>query len=73
VIVLLDHEAITPDGKSTGTPIPVAPIVVCVIEVSGVLIHNVGLELGTPAVLSGVTIILPVAFTIPHPPDNGIL
>jgi hypothetical protein len=42
-------------------------------EVSGVLIHNVGLELVTPAVLSGVTIIVPVAFTIPHPPVNGIL
>ena len=73
VIVLLDHEAVTPDGKFTGTPIPVAPVVVWVIEVSGVLIHNVGVELGNPAVLSDVTLIVPVAFTIPHPPVKGIL
>jgi hypothetical protein len=73
VIVLLDHEAVTPDGKSTGTPIPVAPVVVCVMLVNVVLIHNVGVALAELTVLFGVTIIVPVAFTLPHPPVNGIL
>jgi hypothetical protein len=72
-MVLLDHEAVTPDGKSTGTPIPVAPIVVWVIAVKGVLIHNVGDELAELTVLFGVTIIVPVAFTLPHPPNKGTL
>jgi hypothetical protein len=73
VMVLLDHEAVTPDGKFTGTPIPVAPVVVWVIAVKGVLIHNVGTELAKLTVLFVVTIIVPVAFTLPHPPVNGIL
>ena len=73
VIVLLDHEAVTPDGKFTGTPIAVAPVVAWVIEVKGMLIQIVGVKLAVLAVLSGVTIILPVAFTLPHPPVKGIL
>jgi hypothetical protein len=71
--VLLDHEAVTPDGKFTGTPIAVAPVVAWVIEVKGMLIHNVGTELAKLTVLFVVTIIVPVAFTLPHPPVNGIL
>ena len=36
--------------------------------------HSVGVELAVPAVLSPVTIIVPVAFTLPpHPPVNGIV
>jgi hypothetical protein len=29
-MVLLDHDALTPAGKPTGVPMPVAPVVVCV-------------------------------------------
>jgi hypothetical protein len=47
-------------------------VVVCVIGVSAVLIHNVGVEEGAPTVLAGVTVIVPVAFTAPHPPVSGM-
>jgi hypothetical protein len=40
--------------------------------VKGVLIHNVGLELAVPTVFAGVTIMVPVAFTLPQPPVRGI-
>jgi hypothetical protein len=54
-------------------PIPVAPVVAWVISVNTVLIHNVGVVLAALAVLFGVTVIVPVAFTAPHPPVSGIL
>ena len=73
VIVLLAHAAVTPAGKPVAVPMPVAPVVVCVMFVNAVLIHNVGDELAAPAVLSGVTVIVPVAFTLPQPPVKGIL
>ena len=73
VIVLLDQAAVTPAGKPVAVPIPVAPVVVWVMFVSAVLIHKVGLELAAPAVLSGVMVIVPVAFTLPQPPVNGML
>jgi hypothetical protein len=41
--------------------------------VSAVLIHNVGVEEGVPAVFAGVIVIVPVAFTLPQPPVNGML
>ena len=67
-----DQDALTPDGKPVAEPIPVAPVVEWVISVNAVLIHNVGVLDATPAVLSAVTVIVPVAFTLPHPPVNGI-
>ena len=73
VIVLLAHAAVTPAGKPVAAPIPVAPVVVWVMFVNAVLMHNVGLELATPAVLAGVTVIVPVALTLPQPPVNGML
>ncbi len=73
VIVLLAHAAVTPDGKPVAVPIPVAPVVICVMFVNEVLIHNVGDELAAPAVLDGVTMMVPVAFTLPQPPVNGML
>ena len=78
VIVFDDHAADTPAGKpfAPDTPafdIPVAPVVECVIAVKAVLIHNVGLLEAAPAVFAGVTVIVPVAFTLPHPPVNGML
>ena len=68
-----DQDALTPDGKPVADPIPVAPVVAWVIFVKAVLIHNVGVLDATPAVLSAVTVIEPVAFTLPHPPVNGIV
>ena len=73
VIVLLAHAAVTPEGKPVAVPIPVAPVVVWVMLVSAVLIHSVGLVLAAPAMLAGVTVIVPVAFTLPQPPVNGML
>jgi hypothetical protein len=56
VIVLEAQDAVTPAGKPVAVPIPVAPVVVCVIAVKAVLIHRVGLELAAEAVLVGVTV-----------------
>ena len=57
------HVAETPPGKplAPATPsllMPVAPVVVWVIAVNAVLIHNVGVDDGAPAVLFAVTVIL---------------
>jgi hypothetical protein len=41
--------------------------------INRLLIHNVGVEEGVPAVFAGVTVIVPVAFTLPQPPVKGIL
>ena len=73
VIVLLAQVALTPAGNPVGVPIPVAPVVACVIFVNAVLIHKVGVLNAAPAVLAGVTVIVPVAFTEPQPPVNGML
>ena len=57
VIVLLAHAAVTPEGSPVVVPIPVAPVVVCVIAVvNAVLIHNVGvLEAALIVLMQGVT------------------
>ena len=73
VITLPAHEALTPAGSPVGVPIPVAPVVVIVIGVSAVFAHSVGVDEGVPAVLSGFTVMVPIAFTFPQPPVNGIL
>ncbi len=73
VIVFDAHKAVTPAGSPVGVPMPVAPVVVCVIFVSAVLMHSVGVEDAAPTVLSGVTVIVPVANTVPQPPVNGML
>ena len=72
VIVLLDQAALTPAGRPVGEPIPVAPVVVLVIGIKAVLIHKVGFEDGVPGVFTAFTVIVPVAFTVPQPPVNGI-
>ena len=71
-MVLAAQLAVTPAGKLVGVPIPVAPVVVCVIAVSAVLIHSVGVSDATDAVLAGVTVIVPVALILPQPPINGM-
>ncbi len=73
VIMLFNQAAVTPVGKPVAVPIPVAPVVVCVIAVNAVLIHIVGVEVAAVTVLIGVTLIVPVAFNVPQPPVNGIL
>jgi len=73
VMVLDAKDADTPAGKPEGAPIPVAPVVLWVIFVSGVLMHNVGVEDAAAAVLAAFTVIVPVAFTAPHPPVKGML
>ena len=64
--------AVTPVGKPVAVPIPVAPVVVCVILVRVVLIQSVGVDEAAPAVFAAVTVIVPVAFTLPQPPVSGI-
>ena len=66
------HAAVTPAGKPVGAPIPVAPVVAWVMFVSAVLTQSDGVDEAAPAVLSVVTVIVPVAFTEPQPPVNGI-
>ena len=73
VIVLAANAAVTPAGRPVAVPIPVAPVVVCVIAVSAVLIHRVGVEDAMDTVLSGVTVIVPVASMLPQPPVNGMV
>ena len=74
IVTVFDaHAAVTPAGRPVAVPIPVAPVVVCVIFVNAVLIHSVGAEEVAPAVLSGVTVMVPVAFTLPHPPVRGMV
>ena len=53
-------------------PIPVAPVVVCVIFVIAMSTHTDGEDDATPAVFAAVTIIVPVALTVPQPPVKGI-
>ena len=73
VIVLEAHAAVTPAGKPVAVPMPVAPVVVCVIFVSAVLIHSVGDDDAALTVFAAVTVIVPVAVIVPQPPINGIL
>ena len=77
VIVLLLNEAVTPAGKPVAVPIPVAPVVVCVIAVMAVFTHVVGDEEAAVTVLLGEIVILivlavplpqvPLAFTLKVP------
>jgi hypothetical protein len=71
VIVLLAHATVTPAGKPVAVPMPVAPVVACVLLIA-VLIHKVVAET-LAAVLFGFTIICPVALTLPQPPVSGML
>ena len=73
VMVLEPKEAVTPAGKPVGVPMPVAPVVVCVIDVSAVPIQSVGEDEAGPTVLFAVTLMVPVAFTLPQPPVNGMV
>ena len=74
IVTVFDaHDAVMPPGKPLAIPIPVAPVVVCVMSVSAVPIHKVGAEDPAPDVLLGPTVIVPVAKTFPQPPVKGML
>ena len=51
VIVLEAHAAVTPAGNPVAVPIPVAPVVVCVIFVKALLTQSVGDEEAAPTVI----------------------
>lgn len=72
VMVLAAHEAETPAGNPEGAPIPVAPVVVWVISGIAVLIQTDGAEEAAVTVLSGVTVIVPVANNVLQPPVSGM-
>ena len=76
VTTLLAHVPLMPAGKPV-TVAPVAPVVAYVIVVAGVLIQSVWASVPAAEfsviVLFGVTVIVPVAFTVPQPPVNGIV
>ena len=63
----------TPVGNPVAVPIPVAPVVVSVMAVRVVFAHKVGFDEAVPALLAGVTVIDPVAFTAPQLPTNGMI
>ena len=74
IVIAFDaHAAETPAGKLDGVPMPVAPVVEWVIEVSAVLIHKVGVDEAAPTVFVSVTVMVPVALTLPQPPVRGML
>jgi len=64
---------VTPAGNPV-TDAPVAPVVEYVVVVIAVLMHFVCVPPATNViVLFGVTVIVPVAFTVPQPPVNGMV
>ena len=67
VIVLEAQLAVTPEGRPVAEPIPVAPVVVCVILVNAVLIHKVGVDEAVPTVLVAVTVINPDTLLVAEP------
>ena len=72
VIVLEAQAAVTPAGRPVALPMPVAPVVAMVMLVSAVLMQSVGVDEAAPAVMAGVTVIVPVALTVPQPPVSGM-
>ena len=67
---------VTPAGRPV-TVAPVAPVVAYVIFVMAVLMHTVCASVPTAElnvmVLSGVTVIVPVVDTVPHPPVRSMV
>ena len=75
VIVLLDQAAETPVGNPEAVPMPVALVVAWVIFVNTVFTVSVGVVDAEAAAQAGdaLTVILPVAFTMPQPPVKRIM
>jgi hypothetical protein len=74
IVMVLDvQEGVTPAGRPVAVPMPAAPVVVCVIAEREVLMQRLGVEEAAPTVLSGVTVMVPEAFTVPQPPVSGMV
>ena len=73
VMVFVAHKAVTPGGSPIAAPMPVAPVILCVNDGSNELKQHVGEGLAAEPVLFGFTVMIPVAFTVPQPPVNGIV
>src|SRR6478735_2135705 len=58
VITFPAHDAVTPAGKPVAAPMPVAPVVACVMPVIKILIHTGAVEEADPAVFDAVTVTL---------------
>ena len=67
VMVFAAHAAVTPAGRPVAVPMPVAPVVACVIGVRAEFMHRVGVEEAAPTVLLAVTVMVPVAVGELHP------
>ena len=75
VITLLAQTAVTPAGNPVAVPMPVAPVVVIVIDgVKAVFTISV-IGDAVPAVFGehAETVIVPIAFTLPQPPVKGMV
>jgi hypothetical protein len=72
VIMFAAQDAVTPLGSPEGAPIPVARVVVWVMADKFWLIQTTPFGCGEVAVIFGVTVIVPVAATVPHPPVSGM-
>ncbi len=76
VITLLAQLAVTPAGRPVAVPMPVAPVVACVIDVNTDPTQRFGVLEAAPTVLLMpvfVTVMVPVAFIAPQPPVKGIV
>ena len=67
VIVFDAKEAVTPAGKLVALPMPVAPVVECVMFVRGELIQTVGEDEAAPTARLGVTVTTVAAEVVLHP------
>ena len=65
--------AVTPAGKPEAAPIPVATVVVWVMLVMALFIQTVGVDDAGVTVIFPFTVMVPVAFTLPQPPVNGMV
>jgi len=66
--------ALKPAGKSVAVPIPVAPVVEMIIFGDNDFpTQTIGFVDAEPTVILGLTVIVPVALTVPQPPVNGML
>ena len=77
IVTALDAQLpFTPVGKPEKVA-PVAPVFEYVIFVIAVLMHRVWLFVPAAevkvTVFDGVTVIVPVALTVPHPPVSGMV
>ena len=73
VITLVAQAAVTPPGKPVAVPIPVAAVVEWVILVINVFTQTDGEDDAALTESVPLTVIVPVAFTVPQPPVNGML